>query len=332
APTMMIFCISMCEIQLIAPFDALHGRVEVAEFYPRELLMDQLHQLFHAHAFAGFGYAQLAEVPVRIDIEIPPLDHGQVGGADEFAKGFVFVDTICHPREDEIIDAGPAAETANDAQAFDDVIEDIVVGTVVGVIDRGPGGVEAHPDRIEPRFAEGADGCGLRTVGIDVDAAAGRVFAHGNDGLADGLPHQQRFAFATLAKAYDREGCFLQVWNRELYDLFGRWFELEPVLCRRDRLFLRLERDAADAVGIAGRLGRYRAFPAAHKEIAGGGAVIGETAVLRQVFDEAVLRIGLGDGVDPGVDNIPIVPAAILADVLFDADGGDIELAVMPAS
>src|SRR6201999_2728497 len=112
-----------------------HRRVEVAESYLRELFAEQLHELFHAQALAGLGYAQFSEIPVRIDIEIPPLDHGEISGADELAERFIFLDAIGHSRENKIIDGCPAAETADDAQTFDDIVEGIVIRTVIGIIN-----------------------------------------------------------------------------------------------------------------------------------------------------------------------------------------------------
>src|ERR1700755_3205717 len=106
APTTMIFFMLMREIRFVFSFDALHGRIEIAEFHIWEFLMDKLLQLFYAHAFAGVGDAQLAQIPVRVYIKIAPLDHCEIGGADELAQRFVFFDAVRHAREDEIVYRG----------------------------------------------------------------------------------------------------------------------------------------------------------------------------------------------------------------------------------
>jgi len=43
------------------------------------------------------------------------------------------------------------------------------------------------------------------------------------------------------------------MWNCKFNDLFCGWFESETVLCGNDRFFFGLKRNAADAIGIAGR-------------------------------------------------------------------------------
>src|SRR5579871_3741355 len=134
----------VCKIEVVPASHPFHGGIEVSIAHLREFLPDKFHELPNAHAFARVGHAQLTQVPIRIDIEIPPLDHVEVRRADQLAEGFVFFDAIGHARENKIIDGCPAAEASDDAQAFDDVIEGIVVRTVIGCIYGGPRRVEAY--------------------------------------------------------------------------------------------------------------------------------------------------------------------------------------------
>jgi len=66
----------------------------------------------------------------------------------------------------------------------------------------------------------------------------------------------------------------------EFDDLFRTGLEGQAVLGRYDLFFLRLERDAADAVGVTGRRSRDGTFPAADEEISGGRAFVGSAAVI----------------------------------------------------
>src|ERR1700722_10373508 len=220
----------MGKIHFVAAADAFHGRVEIAEAQIREFFADQFHQLFYAHAFTGVGDTYLSQVPIGIDIEITPLDHREAGAADDFTQCFVFGNAIGHAGEDEIIDGGPAAKAVDDPEAFDDVFETVIIWPVIGFVNGGTDGVQADADRVETGFAEGLDGRGFRTVGVDIDAPAGGLFTHGDDRFPDRLPHEQGLAFAALSKAHDGEWRFLEMGNGEFDDLLGQGLEGKPVL------------------------------------------------------------------------------------------------------
>jgi len=233
--------------------DPLHGRIEIAELQRWEFFPDQIHQLPDTKAFPGFRDSGLAKVPVGIDIEISPLDHGEVCLPDQPAQRLVFFHAVGHAGKNKIVDGGPAPKATHDFEAVDDVFERIIIGAVIGGVDRSPRRVQAHPDRIQPGLAKGPDGLGFAAVGVDIDATPGRVAAHFADGFAEGLPHQQGFSLAALTEADDGVWGCLQVRHREFDDLFRCRPEGQPVLGGRDGFFLRLEGNAADAVGIAGR-------------------------------------------------------------------------------
>src|SRR5258708_11846141 len=131
--------------------------MEIAETDLRELFPDQFHQLFYAHEFSCLACTDLAQVPVGVDVEIPPLDHGEVAVTDEFPQRLVFFHAVGHAGENKIIDTGPAAITADYPKAFHDVVEGIIVGAVICFVNRGAGGVEAYADGIHAAFAKGAD-------------------------------------------------------------------------------------------------------------------------------------------------------------------------------
>ena len=59
--------------------------------------------------------------------------------------------------------------------------------------------------------------------------------------------------------------------------------------------------------------------------------MIGQAAVVGQVLYQPVVRIGFQQGIHPGIDDIPVIAGAVLADVLLDADGRDIESGIQPA-
>src|SRR5258708_2345064 len=60
--------------------------------------------------------------------------------------------------------------------------------------------------------------------------------------------------------------------------------------------------------------------------------MIGEGAVIGEVFDQAILRIGLQDRRHPFINGIPVITFAILADIVFDTDSRDIEFRILPGS
>lgn len=243
----------MCKIRLVPTLDPLHGRVEIAEPYPWKFFPYQFHGLFDPQEFPRICGAYPAHVPVRVDVKVAPLDHGKVGFTDELAQGFIFFHTVGHARESEIIDGCPASEAAHHFQTFHDVFEAIVIRAVICLINGRPGGVHAYPDGVQPRFAERSYGGGFAAVGIDIDAAPARVLAHFKNGFPDGFPHQQRLAFTALSKTDDGIGGCLQMGDREFHDLFRQWFEGQPVLRGGNGFLLRLEGNAADAIGVAGR-------------------------------------------------------------------------------
>jgi hypothetical protein len=157
------------------------------------------------------------------------------------------------------------------------------------------------------------------------------MLTHFQDGFPDGLPHEERFSFTALSEAYDWVRGFLEVWDGEFHYLFRGGFEGEAVLCRGDGFLLWLEGDTADAIGVTGGRAGDRAFPASHKIVTCCRTMIGQAAIFGQVAYEPVVGISFYDPVDPVVDDVPVISCAILADVLFDADGGDIKFGVMPA-
>ncbi len=76
----------MSKVHFEVTMDTFDRRIEISKAQLWKFFMDQLHQLIHSQAFAGIGNADLSKVPVRIDIEIPPLDHFQSGFFDQFSE------------------------------------------------------------------------------------------------------------------------------------------------------------------------------------------------------------------------------------------------------
>lgn len=72
----------MGEIGFEISFDPFNGWIEVAKFYFWEFFMDQVHHLFYPNEITCFRNADLSEIPIRIDIEISPLYHGEIGAAN----------------------------------------------------------------------------------------------------------------------------------------------------------------------------------------------------------------------------------------------------------
>src|SRR5580692_6930533 len=59
--------------------------------------------------------------------------------------------------------------------------------------------------------------------------------------------------------------------------------------------------------------------------------MIGQAAVVCEMLYQPVVGVGPEEGADPGIDDIPVIAGAVLADVLLDADGRDIESGIQPA-
>ena len=65
----------MRKVDLEVAADAFHWWVEITKFQRWKFLTQQVQQLFHAKGFTRFAYADLSQIPIRIYIEIPPLNH-----------------------------------------------------------------------------------------------------------------------------------------------------------------------------------------------------------------------------------------------------------------
>lgn len=75
----------MGKVHFEVAFDSFDRGIEIAKFYIRKFFMDQFHKLFYTHTFAGFSYTNLAEIPVRINIKISPLNHAKVCLPDQLS-------------------------------------------------------------------------------------------------------------------------------------------------------------------------------------------------------------------------------------------------------
>ena len=125
------------------------GGFEIAEPEVGSLFTDQVHQLTDAQELAGVGDAYFPEVPVGSILKFRHWIIGQAGLADQAAQRFISSTLSVIPRGNEIVDGGPAAVAADDPQAFQDILERIIVRAVIGSIDGGPGRVKAHADGIK---------------------------------------------------------------------------------------------------------------------------------------------------------------------------------------
>ena len=93
------------------------------------------HQLFYAHAFTGFVHAYLSHIPVRINIEIPPLDHFKIRVYDQLPQRFIFSNRIGHPRKNKIVNRRPSAEASDYFETFNNVFKAIIIWPVVRKIN-----------------------------------------------------------------------------------------------------------------------------------------------------------------------------------------------------
>src|SRR5262245_58306766 len=100
----------MSEVHLKVSPDPFNRRIEIAVFQSGKFIAKKFHQLFYTHAFAGFNYTDLAEIPVRIYIEISPLYHLQAGFFNQFSQRFIFGEAIRHAGKNKIVDRGPATK------------------------------------------------------------------------------------------------------------------------------------------------------------------------------------------------------------------------------
>ena len=119
--------------------------------------------------------------------------------------------------------------------------------------------------------------------------------------------------------------------NGKFNNLFGGGFEGEPVLRGDDRFVLRLKRNAADAIGIAGRRCRHRAFPSSGKKVSRCGAMVGKAAIIGKVFQQPVMRVSVDDVLYAVVYHFIFIARGFLPDVLFNSYGGHIKFIVVPS-
>jgi len=121
----------MCKILFKITFDAFYGRIIIPEFKIRKFLADQVHHIPDTHELHRFSDTHPAKVPVWVYVEIPPLDHLQVGFPDNLSKGFVFGFSICHAWKNKVVDGAPSTKLMQYFQAFHNVFKAVVIGPVI---------------------------------------------------------------------------------------------------------------------------------------------------------------------------------------------------------
>ena len=200
----------------------------------------------------------------------------------------------------------------------------------VGFVVFRPGGVQGDPDAVEAGLDDFFQFVRQSAVGVEVYRALGSFLSDHPDAFRDDVGNCQRFAFAALAEAGHRFLRRSEMVEDELRDLLRRRREGDAVLRGTD-VVARLEGDAAKAVAVAGPACWQRHFPAAQGVVPGGGAAVGETAVVHQMLGQPIILVNF---LYPGraLQNLLLVEgSAVLALVLVDPDGRHHELVVDPA-
>ena len=142
----------MGKIHLEIPFDPLHWWIVIAVFDVWKLFLDQFHHLLDAQNIPGIRQIDAAQVPVGVDVEIPPLDHLQASVLDESTQGFVFFHRVGLAWESKVVDAGPTTVAVHNFDRFRQGIKIVVIGTIIRRVDVALQRVGADPDAVQPHF------------------------------------------------------------------------------------------------------------------------------------------------------------------------------------
>ena len=74
----------MRKLFVVIPFDTFDWGIEITEFNMWKFFLDNFHHLMYTIAFARISHTNITQIPVRVDIEIAPLDKIQFRVLDGF--------------------------------------------------------------------------------------------------------------------------------------------------------------------------------------------------------------------------------------------------------
>jgi hypothetical protein len=203
-------------------------------------------------------------------------------------------------REAEQVDRGVAPREHHPAQALLDLRHAVAARPVVGGVEVRARRVQARAHRVEPGVEEPRDGVGQARVRVEVQRPALGPGADAPHGLDQQIGEEERLALAALAKAHDAAGKPGEVGECQVGDLARRGRDRQAVVARAEGP-VGLERDAADALRVAGDAGRKRRLVAAEEEVLRGAAAVLEGTAL-ELARHPVARELAARGRDPGAD------------------------------
>ena len=180
------------------------------------------------------------------------------------------------PGEGEQVEADLATRGPHHPPALDHLLEAVAGGAVIGAEDGVGEGDGADPHRVAPRLDEAVERPGTAAVGVDVDGRRGVPGPDPPGGLLESGGPGERLALAALAEGDDAGVGAAEMVRGEVGELGGGGGVAHPRLRGGHRVGL--ERDAAQAVGVAGGRGRQRPLVAAVEGVLGGVAVVLERA------------------------------------------------------
>ena len=139
----------MGKINLIVASNPLYRRIVISVFQVGKLFFEKIHHFPDTYARWCILHVDAFKVPIRVNIKIAPLNHLEVCLPNKSAQCLVLFLAIGHARKDKVINAGPPTMTADNPDAFDHILEGIVVGKVIRFIEPFLCRVDACPDRVE---------------------------------------------------------------------------------------------------------------------------------------------------------------------------------------
>lgn len=146
------------------------GWVEIPQPHIRKGLPDGVDPRHHSDGLAAkTRQTERLDIPGRVDIQVAGMDHVDVGFAQQFYQGTEFAWVIGEPGEHEVVEGNPDLVPPGDPDRFNDIIEGILLGLVIGVVELGLRGVKANPHAIQPGLAKPFHGGRQAGIGVDVD-------------------------------------------------------------------------------------------------------------------------------------------------------------------
>ncbi len=255
-------------------------------------MRERVAQPAHAATRPDRPARQHLAVQLGIEIQVAQLDHLQARAFDQANERFQLGLGVGDAREAEQVDRGVAAGAHDHRDALLDVGERIAARVVVRGVDLRARGVQAGAHRVETGVAERAHHVGATGIGVEVDRAGRAGRADPARRFDEDRAEECRLALAALAEAHHAARHAREMCERGVGHLARRGRDVQPVVTGAKGA-VRLQRDAADALGIARDRHRQRPLVTAEEEVLRRAAAVLERAALELPHDAIARQLDL---------------------------------------